>query len=327
MQDINSIINAFKSSNNNPGSGNYYLFYKMNDNEQARIRFLPDKNEENRMGFLVEKVMHRLTINGEIKTVPCLSMYGESCPICAVSQQFYKREGDQSPNGKKYWKKKQHVGQVLVLEDPLPADPDTKENQEGKVLFVTIGFQLFNIIKSAIERGDLDEVPFAYNGGYDFIIAKTAQGKNDKGEKVSTYALGSNFARKATSLDPDTIAMCKENIVDLSTLLPSHPGTEKIEAMLESALTGTDYEEESSSDSLSAAVSKLSQRRKEVSEAEESTSDVEEAAEKNKAEDVVVKSPKAEPEPKSEPVVEDSEDEDEDDILAKIKRRRAQKNS
>lgn len=324
MQDINSIINAFKASSRNSGSGSYYLFYKMNDNEQATIRFLPDKNEENRMGFLVEKVMHRLTINGEIKTVPCLSMYGESCPICAVSQQFYKREGENSENGKKYWKKKQHVGQVLVLEDPLPVDPDTKENQEGKVLYVTIGFQLFNIIKSSIERGDLEKVPFAFKGGYDFIIAKTPQGKNERGEKVSTYALGSNFARRATDLDDDTIAMCKENIVDLSTLLPQHPGTEKVEAMLEAALTGTDYEEESSSDSLSDAVSKLSQRRKDVSESEneEPTSNTDS---ETKSEDVVVKS--AKPESKSEPESSIVEDDDEDDILAKIKRRRAAKAS
>ena len=71
----------------------------MKNGEQAIIRFLPDKNQDNPLGFLVEKLSHALTINGERKTVPCLRMYGEDCPICAVSSAYYKDEDKE--NGKK----------------------------------------------------------------------------------------------------------------------------------------------------------------------------------------------------------------------------------
>lgn len=283
---------VFKTPERSSGAGNYYPFFLMKDGEQARVRFLPDKNEENPMGFLVEKVQHNLEINGERKTTPCLSMYDEDCPICAVSQQYYK-SGDEA-NGKKYWKKRQHVAQVIVIEDPLPADATTGETHEGKVRFITIGFQLFNIIKAAFESGDLDEVPFAFDGGYDFVIKKTAQGQ------YSSYALGSNFVRKATTLDEDTIAMVEDSIVDLATLLPANPGTDKINAMLNAALTGGDVEEEkSSSDSLADAMKKMKTTETKTEAAVEPEKVVEEA----EAED----------------------DLDEDDILARVRNRRQQK--
>jgi hypothetical protein len=225
-------------------------------------------------------------------------MYDEDCPICAVSQQYYK-SGDET-NGKKYWKKRQHVAQVIVIEDPLPADATTGETHVGKVRFMTIGFQLFNIIKAAFESGDLDEVPFAYKGGYDFIIKKTAQGQ------YSTYALGSNFARKATDVDEDTIAMAEDSIVDLATLMPANPGSDKTNAMLNAALTGGDFEEEKKDDSGSLADAmkkmKTSTPKAEVAETVEQT-----------VADKVV-----------EEAVED--DLDEDDILARIRSRRKEKN-
>ena len=74
------------------------------------------------------------------------------------------------------------------------------------------------IIKNAFESGELDVAPFDFQEGYDFIIKKTAQGE------WGTYALGSNFARRSTALEDDVIAMIEEEMVDLSTLLPAHPG-------------------------------------------------------------------------------------------------------
>lgn len=240
---IESLQNAFKTPERSFGPNNYYPFFLMKEDQQARIRFLPDLNEDNAMGFLVEKVVHNLIVNGNKKKVPCLhEMFGEECPICATSQQFYKAGDDN--NGLKYWKKREHLGQILVIEDPLPPDKNTGETHEGKVRFINVGFQLFGIIKSAFESGELDAVPYDYKKGYDFIIKKTPQGE------WGTYTFGSNFARRSTSLDDETIKMVEENLVDLSTLLPSHPGLERTEALLHAAITGEDYQEGGSSSSL-----------------------------------------------------------------------------
>ena len=236
-KSLKDLQSAFSTPERSTGSrpSNYYPFYTMPMDAQAVVRFLPDANEENPMGFLVEKVMHNLVINGDRRSTPCLSMYGEDCPICAVSQQYYKNKDE--VNGKKYWKKRQHIGQILVIEDPLDADKDTGENHEGKVRYINLSFQLFNIIKNAFEKGDLESAPYEFEGGCNFNIVKSPQGE------YPTYTLGSGFARRETDLDADTIAMVQEEIVDLSTLLPANPGVEKTEALLNAALTGEPLED------------------------------------------------------------------------------------
>ena len=240
MLSIDQLKSAFKqedTSTNRPG--NYYPFWNMKVGEQAIIRFLPDGDETNPLGFMVEKLNHNLIINGENKKIPCLKMYGDDdCPICKVSAAYYKT--DDKLNGKKYWRKKQHLLQALIIEDPLPADAETGENSEGEVKIIALGFQLFNIIKEAFESGELDEIPYAYENGCNFIIKKTKQGEYD------TYAVGSKFARKSSSLDEDEVAALEEHLVELSTLLPAHPTYEKVEAMLEADLTGNSYDDGSS---------------------------------------------------------------------------------
>ncbi len=233
MKSLADLQNAFKGPDREAGNlpNNYYPFWNMKEGEQAIVRFVPDANTNNPFDFLVEKVTHSLLINGEKKSVPCLSMYGEDCPICAVSQAYYKAED--KDNGKKYWKKKQYITQAIVIEDPLEPDKETKETHEGKLRYIALGYQLFNIIKESFGSGELDTVPYAYEGGTNFIIKKSKQGD------YATYTIGSKFARKSSDLDEDVVANLQ--LADLSTLLPKHPGREKVEAMLEAALTGANY--------------------------------------------------------------------------------------
>lgn len=233
---LEQLTAAFKKQDTSESRpSNYYRFWDMEPGQQAVVRFLPDKDGNNPFGFMVEKFMHNLTINGEGRSVPCLKMYGEDCPVCKVSQAYYKDEGKDSPNGKKYWRKKQNIVQALIMEDPLAANPETGENSEGKVRFLNLGFQIMSVIKEAIESGELDAVPFLYEGGCDFIIKKTMIGDNAK------YDVGSKFARRSSDLTDEEIAIAEESTVDLSTLLPASLGLEKVEQMLEADLTGNAY--------------------------------------------------------------------------------------
>ena len=57
----------------------------------------------------------------------------------------------------------------------------------------------------------------------------------------------------------DEIALAEDQMVDLQTLIPPKPELEKVEAMLEAALTGTSYaeaEDKSDSAAISSMVSK-----------------------------------------------------------------------
>lgn len=212
-------------------SNNYYPFWQMNEGEHAVVRFLPDANMENPMGWFVEKRMHNLVINGEKKSVPCMTMYGDDdCPICKVSSAFYDK-GDED-SGKAYWRKRQYLTQAIVVTDPLQADQQTGETHEGKVRLLALGFQLYNIIKDATMTGELDTVPFLFKNGVDFIIKKSKQGK------FSSYALGSKFMRTNRDLTDDEIAMAQESMIDLATLLPRKPTVEFLQEQLSASLNG-----------------------------------------------------------------------------------------
>lgn len=279
-----------------PFVNNYYPFWNMKSGQRAVIRFLPDKDDSNIRGFLVEKVTHNLNINGQKKTVPCMKMYGEDCPVCKISQQYYKAED--TVNGKKYWKKAQYIAQALIVEDPLEADKQTGETHQGKVRYVALGFQIYNIIKEAFasEDDELEDVPYSLDGGYDFVIKRTDQGE------YPSYSTGTKFLSKQRPLSEDELSVVEAGMVDLKTLLPKNPGGEKVEAMLNADLNGDDYVEEGKS----AAPAPKAPARK--------------AAPANDSDDgnPFVPAPKA----KSEPAADASSD-DVDEMLAQINARRA----
>ena len=219
---------------------NYYPFWLMENDQRAVIRFLPDKDDNNPRGFLVEKVFHNLMINGQKKNVPCLGMYGEECPVCKVSQDYYKHKDE--VNGKKYWRKKQYIAQALIIEDPLPVDSNTGENHEGKVRYLALGWQLYNIIKEAFASDDLENVPYDFEEGSEFVIKKTEQGK------YSTYVVGSKFLSKERALSEEELAVVEEGMIELATLLPRNPGEEKVRALLNADLNGEAVEDDGGSD-------------------------------------------------------------------------------
>lgn len=239
---LDSLKAAFGSDKTEGGqregfTNNYYPFWNMKTGQKAVIRFLPDRDDTNPRGFLVEKVFHNLTINGQKKTVPCLSMYGEECPICKVSQQYYKDKDE--VNGKKYWRKKQYIAQALIVEDPLPADAESGENHQGKVRYFALGYQIYNIIKEAFASDDepLEAVPYSFHDGYDFIIKKSEKGG------YADYSVGTKFLSRQRGLDEDELVVVEEGMTDLASLLPKNPGLAKVQAMLNADLTGEDYQD------------------------------------------------------------------------------------
>ncbi len=237
-RSLSSLKSAFGGDDNqgqNQGqqyTNNYYPFWSMAVGQRAIIRFLPDLNQSNPRGFLVEKVTHTLTINGQVKKIPCLSMYEEDCPICKISQAYYKAKDE--VNGKKYWKKRQYLGQALVVEDPLPAGDDG-ETHEGKVRMIALGFQIYNIIKESFASDELEGIPYDFEEGYDFIIKKTEQGN------YAGYAVGTKFANRQRSLNEEELVAAEAGMVDLATLLPKNPGSTKVQAMLDAEMNGEDY--------------------------------------------------------------------------------------
>jgi hypothetical protein len=199
----------------------FYPFWKMANDTTAIVRFLPDLDEDNPMGFLVEHKTHELNINGERKTVPCLSMYGESCPICELSRKHYDEKNELL--GKKYYRKLSYLGQVIVIESPIEHD----QNQIVKL--IDIGPKIFKLIQAAFQSGDLEVEPYALKGGYNFRIKKTKNGE------YSNYDI-SSFSPKQTDVEDDLIE--KLELFNLNDQRTRHISRAEMEALLIADQTG-----------------------------------------------------------------------------------------
>lgn len=281
-----------KEKKESGGGGNFrgdiYPFWTMDFDESARVRILPDKNEENPYMFYVDRLEHKLSINGEDKRIPCRHMYGEDCPICELSRKFYKEQGKESKDGKYYWRDKTSLVRVLVLQDPLPANKETGETHEGKVFNTQFGYQLMEKIKEQIGSDDIGDFT-DFEDGTDFIIKKTKNGQ------YGTYSVGSQFARKSSAIDDDLRDGIE--LIDLSSLLPADPGYDKVYNLLQAHLGAADYDgDDDKEDAPPPRTTK-----KDEGSSEKAVEKVEKAVEKEA----------------------DTDDDDDDDIIAKIRRRKA----
>jgi len=229
-KSLADLASAFAAKTSGEGSGNqqwklFFNFWKAPVDSTSVVRFLPDLDEDNPMGFLVENLAHELVINGKREKVPCLKMYGEDCPICTLSQKYY---DEKSPDhneqlGKKYYRKKSYIGQVLVIETPIEND------QEQLVKLIEFGPKIFKQIQTAFQSGDLEKPPFELEGGYNFRIKKSKSGE------YADYGT-SSFSPKQTNVDADVQESLQlYNLADYRTAKVSR---EVLEAMLLADQTG-----------------------------------------------------------------------------------------
>jgi hypothetical protein len=223
------------TSKTNEGGGNatwklFFNFWKAPVDSLSTVRFLPDADDENPMGFLVENLTHELNINGKREKVACLKMYGEACPICELSSRFYdKNSAEHSEElGKMFYRKKSYVGQVLVLETPVEHDA------EQLVKLIEFGPQVFKQIQAAFQSGDMDEAPYELKGGYNFRFRKTVTGSGQNSYTTS------NFAPKQTDVADDLIQSI--TLYNLGEYRTAKTDRAALEAMLVAAQTGGSYE-------------------------------------------------------------------------------------
>ncbi len=90
-----------RASGNNQSSGGdnaIYPFWNMKEGQSATLRFVPDGNTNNTF-FWAERLMIKLPfagVKGETDSrpvqvqVPCMEMYGESCPILNEVRAWFK---------------------------------------------------------------------------------------------------------------------------------------------------------------------------------------------------------------------------------------------
>ena len=237
---------AGASGNRQSGGGDnaIYPFWNMKEGENATLRFLPDGDDTNTF-FWKERLMIKLPfagVKGETDSrpiqvqVPCMEMYGESCPVLTEVRPWFK-DSSLEDMGRKYWKKRSYVFQGFVTDNPL-ADDNTPENPIRRFI---IGPQIFQIIKAALMDPDMEELPTDYTAGVDFRLAKGSKGG------YADYG-ASNWARRERPLDDAQMnAVNTHGLFNFSDFLPKKPdevAVKVIKEMFEASVDGEAYDPE-----------------------------------------------------------------------------------
>jgi hypothetical protein len=231
------------SGNSGPSGPNpIYPFWNMQEGQSATLRFLPDGNADNTF-FWVERLMIKLPfsgIKGETGSkpvqvqVPCMEMYGESCPILQEVRGWFK-DPSLEDMGRKYWKKRSYIFQGFVTDNPL-ADDEAPENPIRRFI---IGPQIFQIIKQALMDPDMEELPTDYTAGVDFRLNKSSKGG------YADYST-SNWARRERPLsDAEMNAINTHGLFNLSDFLPKKPDETAVKVlteMFEASVDGEAYD-------------------------------------------------------------------------------------
>jgi len=217
-------------SNTSTGDNAIYAHWNIPEGTSASMRFLPDGDDTNTF-FWRERQMIRIPFSGVagqdetkkvVVQVPCVEMWGETCPVHATIRPWFK-----DPNleklGRTYWKKRSYVFQGFVVNSPME-EQSTPENPVRRFI---ISPQIFTIIKQALMDPDMEELPTDYQRGTDFRLNKTQKGG------YADYST-SGWARKERGLNETELqAIAQHGLFNLNDFMPKRPGVDEVRAIME----------------------------------------------------------------------------------------------
>jgi hypothetical protein len=221
---------AQQGAGNQSGDNAIFAHWNIAEGQTATIRFLPDADPNNTF-FWIERAMINLPfagVKGDTGSkpvtlqVPCMEMWGESCPILTEVRPWFKDKSLEEM-GRKYWKKKSYLFQGFVVDSKYQEDR-TPENPIRRFIMSS---QIFNIVKNALMDSEIEELPTDYVRGLDFKIAKTSKGG------YADYTT-SNWSRRERALsDAEKAAIEQYGLFNLKDFLPKKPTDVELKVMKE----------------------------------------------------------------------------------------------
>ena len=249
LAEIRAKLKASESKSSGERTGgdkSIYPFWNLKEGGESTLRFLPDGNTDNTF-FWVERAMIKLPfagIKGESESknitvqVPCVEMYGDTCPILSEVRGWFKDPALEDM-GRKYWKKRSYIFQGFVVEDGL--GEQASDIPENPIRRFIIGPQIFQSIRSALVDPELEDLPTDFVHGLDYRMKKTSKGG------YADYST-SSWARRERPLNDQEQAAIKANgLYNLSDFLPKKPGEVELKVMkemFEASVDGAPYDME-----------------------------------------------------------------------------------
>lgn len=226
------------------GDNSIYPFWNLKEGQESTVRFLPDGDSNNTF-FWVERAMIKLEfagIKGEAESkktmvqVPCMEMYGETCPILSDVRGWFKDPALEDM-GRKYWKKRSYVFQGFVAEDGLKEE----SKPENPIRRFIIGPQIFTLIKGALMDPEMEDLPTDFVHGVDFRLIKSSKGG------YADYSTSAWKRRERPLSDEEQAAVKQYGLFNLKDFLPKKPSDVElkvIKEMFEASVDGEAFDME-----------------------------------------------------------------------------------
>jgi hypothetical protein len=248
LAEIRAKLKAAESKgsgeNRTGGDNSIYPFWNLKEGGESTLRFLPDGNTDNTF-FWVERAMIKLPfagIKGESESkqitvqVPCVEMYGDTCPILSEVRGWFKDPALEDM-GRKYWKKRSYIFQGFVTEDGLKEE----QKPENPIRRFIIGPQIFTSIRAALVDPELEDLPTDFVHGLDYRMKKGSKGG------YADYSTSSWARRERPLNDEENAAIKQHGLFNLSDFLPKKPGEVELKVMkemFEASVDGEPYDME-----------------------------------------------------------------------------------
>ena len=233
-------------NNRTGGDKSIYPFWNLKEGDEAVLRFLPDGNADNTF-FWVERAMIKLPfagVKGETESkpvivqVPCVEMYGDTCPILSEVRGWFKDPALEDM-GRKYWKKRSYIFQGFVVEDGL--GEKAEDIPENPIRRFIIGPQIFTSIRAALVDPELEDLPTDYVHGIDYRMKKGSKGG------YADYSTSTWSRRERPLSDAEQAAIKQHGLFNLADFLPKKPTDVELKVMkemFEASVDGEAYDME-----------------------------------------------------------------------------------
>lgn len=187
QEEINE-VNSRNSGNKNNGLPMVYPY----NNGTFRIKLLFDEKS----GLLQRKLVRH---NTGSKKLPCLSMYGEDCPVCAKVSEIQDSLGRDSGVFSKYGYNTKCICHAVLMDD---SDKAINSNRQDKInigdaFIFMYPISLYNKINELIVKsGEHITSLLATNEGKTIEISRKQNGNGPVEYNASIYAFGDEKVRQ-----------------------------------------------------------------------------------------------------------------------------------
>lgn len=226
------------------GDNASFPFWNAPKNTESTVRFLPDGNPDN-MFFWEKREVIKLPFQGVVGgdyptdkrvevTIPCVDMFGMSCPITAHIRPWWQDEA-KKPLARVYYKKKSYLFQGFVVQSAF----EEQNVPENPIRRLVLNPSLYEIVEQSLMNPEMEDLPIDYVNGRDFKIKKT-----EKGEYANYQTSTWSFRTRSLG-EPELLAIEQHGLFKLKDYLgrvPDADEMEAIKAMFQESLDGKPFD-------------------------------------------------------------------------------------